>query len=246
MIGWVLILSCSQAVLVYCLVSIIYIYRNQSFTQPLCYLPDHHSSLSIAFNSTNSLHFFETWRRQKHIPSKDFKIDHTVIDTESQGKDHLKLDELKDILENSLRYSIPWNDKPYEAVQVLLFGWEQNDVNADSDIQILKYFFESTMGYDCDDFLIQGTAVKVELVDLLSKCANFAGQSTPKTLSIFVYVGHGWSNSYDANDASYAKNLILLSVQSYSHVFATNLLILFSTSASEMESQTGNLDLYKD
>ena len=66
-------------------------------------------------------------------------------------------------------------------------------MNTDSDIQILKFFFESTVGYDCDDFLIQGTAVKVELVDLLSKCANFAGQSTPKTLSIFIYVGHGWS-----------------------------------------------------
>ena len=182
----------------------------------------------------------------KTHPLKDFKIDRTLIDIESQGKDHLELDELKDILNNSLKDSIPWNARPYEAVQVLLFGWAQNDMNADSDIQILKYFLESTMGYDCDDVLIQGTAVKVEMADLLVRCVNLVVQSTPKTLSIFVYVGHGWSNSYDANDASNAKNLILLSVQSYSHAFATNLLILFSPSASEMESQAGNLDLYRD
>ena len=83
-------------------------------------------------------------------------------------------------------------------------------MRADADVQQIRYFLESTMGYACDDCQLEGTHGIPNLATFNLKLAQFALQATSKSLSNFIYVGHGWSNSPNVDDAEGAKNLITL------------------------------------
>ncbi|KAL8690650.1 MAG: hypothetical protein Q9218_003944 [Villophora microphyllina] len=142
-------------------------------------------------------------------PLRNFTIDGAAIVANGKSKHHVALNDLKNVLNDRLKDSIPWQARPYKAVNVLLLGWERNDMTVDPDIEAIKFFFENTMGYDCDKYLIKGTALAPDINDLLMKMLLTSNFSKPETLLIIMYIGHGWSNSAKKDEDAGAKPLIL-------------------------------------
>lgn len=88
--------------------------------------------------------------------------------------------------------------RPYDKVQVLLLYWETADSNNFQDLEVLKKFLESEYKYCCEIFKIPGTAYTChESQNRKPFTAKFHALvlgSTPETLTIIFYSGHGFSS----------------------------------------------------
>ena len=122
-----------------------------------------------------------------------------------------RLEKFKHDLNNDLARTFQTKGRPYNNVQVLLLCWDQADSNNHEDVIMFKDFLENEFRYQTQIYKILGnnSGQGEDLTDLGDVLLDFKNRSTPTTLNIIYYSGHGYSNASFRKPSDIQKDLII-------------------------------------
>ncbi len=139
-------------------------------------------------------------------------IDSYVFEGTPEENKDAHLEKFKHDLNDELTRTFPTTPRPYDNVQVLLLCWEEADGNNREDVVTFRNFLKNTFHYQTQIYKLLGdnSGSGQDLTDLGGVLEDFRSQSTPRTLNIIYYSGHGYSNAGFRKASDSQKDLIIL------------------------------------
>lgn len=139
-------------------------------------------------------------------------LDRYVFESSPEKSKDVHLEDFKHGLNDEFARVFPTTERPYDNVQVLLLCWDEADSNNYEDVVTFRNFFKNSFHYQTRIYRILGDNFGrgQDWTDLSSVLQDFRNQSTPRTLNIIYYSGHGYSNASFRKASDSQKDLIIL------------------------------------